>query len=239
MARKRISKWIKKIDFWGILSDYIKGAGISIFLVLLSIFGLTKFLDQKGPPKSELVATVKCESWKAPCCIDKEVKSLDNRPFKDVAHYKYIKNVLSAKSMYTIKVSNKGDKEATNPNMTIQGNLYSEIIREIGKGDKNNPDIKFKPKEIELGPIHPERTIDVQAWISGKPGRRRARKVKITCEGRAASLCIETPVRTLIRKFDKHFLKTIIFFLIVLLLFFFFIIYQRRVIRSNKITRSK
>lgn len=196
MTRKRISKWIKKIDFWGIISDYIKQIGISIFLILLSIFGLTSLLDQKGPPRSELFATVKCESWKAPFCIDKEVMSLENRLFKDIAHSKDIKNVLSAKSMYTIKVLNKGDKEASNPILTLDDNLYSEVIRRIGNGDKGAPEEHFMPKEIKLGLIQAGKTVavEVKAWVSSKPSRRRAKKIEITCEGPAASLDIRGPV---------------------------------------------
>lgn len=171
---------------------------IIVFLSTILIYhlGLGQLLLLIGSTGPKLSATVTCESWKAPWCIDKEVMSMKNRLFKDIAHSDDIKSVLSAKTMYTIKVFNKGDKEASNPILTLDDNLYSEVIRRIGKGDKGNPEEYFMPKEIKLGLIQAGKTVavEVKAWVSSKPSRRRAKKIEITCEGPAASLDIRGPV---------------------------------------------
>lgn len=292
-------KWIKNIDFWGIINEYIKQIGIGIFVLLISILGLPYLFDLKGSPRPELFATINCGSWKAPCCVDKEIEKfvgktedirerlreedrriekLKNgyRTIKDTAalDFKYdnikylnkealknlekaiegvrdpnivkntvykfpkkINKVLDAESMYTIEVINKGDKEASNPILTIENNLYSEVIRRIGKGDKSTPEEHFMPKDIKLGLIQAGKTVavEVKAWISSQPSRHRAKKIELTCEGRPASLYIETPVRTFARRFNKHFWKTIILTPLALLLFYLFIRRRRRnTIGSNK-----
>ncbi len=296
MTLVEIRNYIIKKTAWAIVS--------TLFLVLLYKFGLAWVFGHKGPPRSELFATVNCESWKTPYCIDDEIQALVTRikhidevrshedqrlrTLKDeyrtvfdllesvdladgkfkyldkdalknleeaidcvrdsniatTLNYKFpesIQAVMHAESMYTIKVINKGDIEATNPIMTIPDNLYSEVIREIGKGDKDAPEKLFKPKEIELKPIHPQRTVDVISWVSCKAGRRSAKKVKISCEGRSASLYVK-PCRSGVQWVDKNFWEVIILVPVVLLLFYLPIIIRRRrrsAIDSSALTQPK
>jgi len=288
---EEIRNYIIKKTVWAIL--------VTLFLIGVYKFGLAWILGHKGSPRSELYATINCENWKNPCCIDDEIqalvkrikhidevrshedqrlrilkdeyrtvfdllesgdltdgkfKYLDKDALKDLEeaidhvrdsniattlNYKFPESthaVMHAESMYAIKVINKGDKEAANPIMTIPGNLYSEVIREIGKGDKDAPEKLFKSKEIELKPIHPQRTVDVISWVPNKASRRSAKKVKISCEGRSASLYAK-PCRSGVQWLDKNFWGVIILAPLMLFLFHLLIIVRRR--RRSAIDSSK
>lgn len=237
----KLSEIIQKPTVRKIIDHCVSNGVWSVIVILTSVvvikWGLGSLVELIGSPRPLLFATVNCENWKSPCCIDEELKGLNNNLFLDNAHSSDIKCLLCAESMYTINVLNRGDKEATNPILTIEDNLYSEVIRRIGKGDKTSPEKHFMPKEVKLGLIQAGKTVavEVKAWISSQPNRSRAKKIEITCEGRPASLCIETPLRIPPRWFNKHFWKTIILTPLALLLFHLFMRIRRgNIINSNK-----
>jgi hypothetical protein len=296
-------KGTKKIKFREYIDhafkQIIRGIVAFLFFLLLYYSGLIWVFHQKGSPTPVLWATVNCESWRSPWCVNKRAKDLeevnglmkklinqvedldlknvvpldegsgaqnttrntvlntdkdlytqcanvlknlhhdandllDYHLSESIVHPNNIKCVLCAEGMYTIKVENKGDREASNPIMAIEGNLYSEVIRGTGKGDKGAPEEHFVPKEIKLGPIQAGKTtaVEVTAWVSDQPNRRRAKKIEITCEGRPALLRVETPIRTFTRRFDKHFWKVVILAPVVVVLFHVLIKYRRKILSA-------
>lgn len=232
----KLNELIKKPTFQNIINYCLERAVWAIIAFLFSVVVIKGCLSPLmrfiGSSRPLLFATVKCESWKVPWCVDvdKGVK----RP-ESIVHPNDIKCVLCAESMYIIKVLNKGSKEAANPNLTIEGNLYSEVIREIGKGSPNTPEEHFKPKEIKLGLIQPRRSVNVNAWVAESSSRSCAEQIKITCEGLPASLDIVHPCRRITQLFDQYFWSVIVLTPIVLMLFHLFIrMRQKNTIVSKK-----
>lgn len=232
MARMEL---ISKISMKRVIEEIVRAIVLLLVIIVACKFlGLGPLLRLTGSPRPELFAFVNCESWKIPWCVDKGVK----RP-KSIVHPNDIKRVLSAESMYTIKVLNKGDREATNPNLTIEDNLYSEVIR---SNDPNAPEEHFMPGSIELGPIQVGKTaaVDVKAWISRQPSRRRARKnVEIRCEATPATLYMQGPCRRVTCWVDNHFLCVTVILTFLLLLLFFALIILIRGLRRNTHTNNK
>jgi hypothetical protein len=221
---------IKKPTFQNLINYCLEKAVWCTIVVLFSVavikWGVGGLLPLIGPPRPLLFATVNWTSWKAPCCVDVEIKD-PNHPFVNVAHANDVKHVLGAESMCIVKVENKGDKEATNPTLAIKDNIYSEVTR--GKiGTKEH----FMQDEIELGPIQVGETaaVDINAWARELPSdaSHAVKEIEIRCEGRPASLYIQTPVRNLLSCFNRQFWPIIILPPLVLLLFHVFIIRLRR-----------
>lgn len=238
-------EWVKEINAKRIVEETVRVIVLFLLIIVASNLGLGRFLRLTGSPRAELIATVNCQGREVPFCAHEGVnvlKSLchDINDLSDyynslsIVHPNDIGVVLRTRSMYSIELTNEGDKEAT-ATATIPHNIYSEVIREVGKGDPNAPEEHFMPKDIDLGPIDSGRTIDIRAWVSRQPNRRRAKEIKISCaSGRLASLRIETPVRKCMKLVNTHFWETIALTPPVLLIFHLFIRRRRRkIIGSN------
>jgi len=237
----------EKIKTNRIVEEIIRIIVLFVLIIVASNLGLGSFLRLTGSPRPELIATVNCGNREVPFCAEEAVKMFESvyNNLNELSNYysslstvhpNDVGVVLRTKSTYSIELTNRGDKEAI-ATATIPYNVYSEVIREVGKGKKNAPEEHFMTKEISLGPLDPGRTIDIKAWVSRKSNRRLAKKIKISCAGgRLASLYIETPFRKCLKSFNKHFWKTIILTSLALLLFHLSIRIRRgSVISSNKL----
>lgn len=215
-------KLTKNTGFSEIITKLILG----IVLLLIAQWLIPYVIQLKGTPRPELFVTVDCETWKYPLCVD--VNKAVSRP-KSIVDPNDIKSVLSAKSMYIIKVLNDGDVAAKRPVLSLVDNIYSEVIR-----GKHVPKEYFKADEITLEPIQVGKSavVVINSWTSEPFVDRHSvtEKIEIRCEARPASLIIH-PCRNFISWIDKHFYRVMIPALtgfILLLLHYLFLLIRRR-----------
>jgi len=203
-----------------IITYCAKQATWLIFYILFGLAFMKWGLDTAVFPRSQarplLSATVSCESWTIPTYLGEGIKLWDT-----IVTPSDTKRVLGAESMYIIEVTNKSDNTAAmDVNAVIEGNLYAEVTRNIGKDKKSPPKEHFKKDEIQLGPIFPDKTLEIKAWITDKPSRRFAqRNIKIGGANAVSSLYVEKPVRKIIRRLDKFLRGVTVLTILAILLF--------------------
>lgn len=129
-------------------------------------------------------ATLECESWRMPCCMNKELTD----PGIPAIHVdpNRIVEFLKAQGMYHIFVQNDSGRTIENARVTIPDAFYVEVRRYAGsKRDDARPEeatVHPYPGSWGLGDIDNGYTFEVNAWAKDKPSRELAREISINHE---------------------------------------------------------
>lgn len=135
--------------------------------------------------KAELIATVNCESWKAPRCVKAALETADE-PENTVIGGKGPKDALSINSMYDITIQSAGDELCEDVEIAIPDAIFIEVKGEDKQRERDG-------KWIYLGDLPSPKAFDVKAWSKSQASRQCAKSVMV-CLNSGKKLYLRTPV---------------------------------------------
>jgi len=196
--------------------------------------------------KTSLKASVDCNIWEIPACVEKDLKNVDNlrenlKSITDVnnkmcelhesqadkhvgiidRNVEYDCNyIIDAKGMYFIVLQNsKWGSLAEKVAIAIPDANYIQV--EQANGDVSDYQ-NYGRRQIKLGDIDPDNNIKIKAWTIFNASEPNAKQIKVVSRAGIAPLYVKTPVGGLAEGVNQY-RNTIILPLGAIIIFCFFV----------------